>query len=85
MGSTEQIDFLKMFDFVKSREDFMGIPFKVNYAETYPPYVYADEDGNLKGIFYEIMNIAAKHVNVSLIYKYPKEHNVDIWSSRYKY
>ena len=83
LGSIEQINFQKVFDSVQTREDFMGVQFEVNYAETYPPYCYADEDGNLKGIFYEIMNVAAKYVNVSLIYKYPQEHNVDIWSSRY--
>ena len=72
MGSTEHIDFLKVFDSVKTREDFMGIPFEVNYAETHPPYCYADEYGNLRGILYEIMNIAARYVNVTLIYKYPE-------------
>ena len=60
----------------------MGIPFLVNYAETYPPLSYADESGKLTGMLFEMLNVAAKNVNVTLIYKYPKDHNVDIWSEK---
>ena len=82
MSESEQVDFDKELVSVQERNNFMGIPIVANFAETYPPYCYADENGTLKGVFYDMFNVAAGMVNLTVIYQKPKDYNYNIWLNR---
>ena len=64
---------------VAARKDFKGVPFTANFATDYFPYSFLNKDGNINGIFYDVMNIAANHLNVSLKYQEPQAQNFGIW------
>ena len=67
---------------VANKKDFGGIAFTANFATDYFPYSFISEQRQLKGIFYDVLNIASKILNVTLKYQDPLPHNFDIWSKR---
>ena len=64
---------------VATRKDFKGIPFTANFATDYFPYSFLNKDGNISGIFYDVMNIASGYLNVTLKYQDPLAQNFGIW------
>ena len=64
---------------VAFRTDFRGISFVANFAHDYFPYSFLNANGEIRGIFYDVMNIAASYLNVSLKYQDPQAHNFGMW------
>ena len=70
----------EIIDKVKERDNFNGIPFKVNYAEISIPYCYLNKQGEIEGIFKDAIEIIAEHLNLSLVYHESSQENRNIWS-----
>ena len=67
---------------VRRETNFNGINIVSNYAETFPPFGYADEFGKPKGIFYDVLKIAAQSINLTVNFQKPKKENYNIWLKR---
>ena len=67
---------------VRRETNFNGINIVSNYAETFPPFGYTDEFGKPKGIFYDVLKIAAQSINLTVIFQKPKKENYNIWLKR---
>ena len=70
----------EIIDKIKKRDNFNGIPFKVNYAEKSIPYCYLNKQGKIEGIFKDAIEIIAEHLNLSLVYHESSPENRNIWS-----
>ena len=83
MGPLESAKISTALEDVANKKDFGGILFTANFAYDYFPYSFlTEEDRQLRGIFYDALNIASKILNVTLKYQDPLPHNFDIWSKR---
>lgn len=53
-----------------------------NFAATYYPFSYQKDNGELGGTLYDILNVAAKDLNVTVKYQDTLLHNFNIWLKR---
>ena len=82
MGPVETANIKDALEDVANKKDFGGIPFTANFVVSYFPFSFQNDDGVLQGILYDILNLAAKSLNVTLKYQDSKPHNFNIWSKR---
>ena len=82
LGPIETANINEALNEIVNKKDFGGIEFKANFADNYFPYSFLNDNGELSGILYDVLNIASKTLNVSLKYQDPQPHNFDIWSKR---
>ena len=81
MGPIDNLDAIEdIIKKVKKRDNFKGIPFKVNFAERAIPYCYKNKDGKIEGIFNDAIKIVAEHLNLSLVYQESRPENKNIYS-----
>ena len=64
------------------RNDFKGITLSTNYHNNFPPYNYVDSNRNVQGTFKDVLEIACKHLNITLKFKSPLEVNKKSWFSK---
>lgn len=67
---------------VDDRRDFHGTTLVANYADNYGHYCYFDTNGKLQGILFDVLNIAANYLNISVLYQEPSAENKNIWGER---
>ena len=68
----------------KNTFDFQGLNLKTNY-DINPPYCiveWINGKVQVKGLFMEVLEIAAKYLNLTLIIKQPRPQNKGIWSKK---
>ena len=65
---------------VNERDNFIGIPFTVNFAERAIPYCYKNKEGEIEGIFNDAIKIVAEHLNLTLVYQETRPENKNIYS-----
>ena len=85
MGPIETANIDEALEDVTNRKDFGGIEFTANFADSYFPYSFINDYGDLSGIFYDVLNIASKTLNVTLKYQDPQPHNYKTWSKKYSF
>ena len=79
LGPLGEIDFKIILEKTKGRTDFGGIPITANYVHDYWPFNWIDEQGTMKGIFKEIMEITTRDLNLTLQIQDPLEENKGLW------
>ena len=84
LNHLDLMDFANIQESVKTKADFEGAPILANFVESFLPYCYLDNFGDLVGMFPDTLRIAANYLNLTLIFQETKEENTDIWASRYK-
>ena len=84
LNHLDLMEFANIQESVKTKADFEGAPILANFVESFLPYCYLDNFGDLVGMFPDTLRIAANYLNLTLIFQETKEENTDIWASRYK-
>ena len=80
LGIVENIDIKGILKNVRKRNDFQGLPFVVNYPTLAgKPYRYFDEKGNIYGLYIDILRVALKSLNLTLVIKETRPENQNIW------
>ena len=69
----------RIIEYTKNRSDFKGVPITANYATNYWPFNWIDDDGIKRGLFKDILDIATRNLNLTLIMQDPLEENKGIW------
>ena len=82
LNHLDLMDFANIQESVKNNEDFEGAPIIANFVESFLPYCYLDNFGDLVGMYPDTLRIAANYLNLTLIFQETKEENTDIWASR---
>ena len=80
-GLIQTVDIRQSMEMAKKRKNFQGMPFYINYA-AFAPYCIIDENGKVTGLIPEIMGVAAKRLNLTLITKPSRPENNNIWHKR---
>ena len=82
LGPIEKVNINDALEEVANKKDFGGILFSANFVVNYFPFSYQNEMGQLRGIMFDILNVAAKSLNVTLKYQDSKPQNFNKWSKR---
>jgi hypothetical protein len=80
-GDFDQVNLRRIIETTKTRRNFNGLEFKVNYGE-YAPYCVISETGKVTGTMFDTISIVAEVLNLTLIVKNPLPENVNIWAPR---
>ena len=80
-GTFQNVNISQSMEMAKKRKNFQGMPFYVNYA-AFAPYCIIDKSGMVTGLIPEIIGVAAKRLNLTLIPKPSKPENDNIWHKR---
>ena len=81
-GYMEFLDVKNIILRTMKRNDFKGITLSTNYHNSIPPYNYVDSNGDVLGTFKDVLEIACKHLNITLEFKSPLEINKKSWFSK---
>ena len=68
----------------KNTFNFQGLNLKTNY-DINPPYCIVESINGkvqVKGLFMDVLEIAAKYLNLTLVIQHPKPQNKGIWSKK---
>ena len=80
-GTLQNVNIRQSVEMAKKRKNFQGMPFYVNYA-AFAPYCIIDESGKVTGLVPDILSVAAKRLNLTLITKPSRPENNNIWHKR---
>ena len=80
-GTLQNVNIRQSMEMAKKRKNFQGMPFYVNYA-AFAPYCIIDESGKVTGLVPDILSVAAKRLNLTLITKPSRPENNNIWHKR---
>ena len=64
------------------KKDFQGIPFTINYANSFKPYCWTDIDGQVQGMFEKALKVATSVLNLTLVMQETRLENRNIWSKK---
>ena len=67
---------------VDNRKDFYGTTLVANYDDDEGHYCFLDDNGMLQGIIYDVLNVAANYLNISVLYQEPSLENKNVWGKR---
>ena len=81
-GYMDHLDIKNIILNTMKRNDFKGITLSTNYHNNIKPYNYVDSNGNVQGTFKDVLEIACKHLNITLKFKSPLEVNKKSWFSK---